>query len=98
MALYVSHPSSHDHDTGPHPENAGRLRAIEAALERRGWLGMERALAPRATPEQLRRVHSAGHVEAIEDLGTRGGGMIDMDTVASGGSHEAALRAAGGAA
>ena len=32
MALYLAHPSSLEHDTGAHPENAGRLRAIEAAL------------------------------------------------------------------
>ncbi|MEA2219482.1 MAG: hypothetical protein QOJ35_2108, partial [Solirubrobacteraceae bacterium] len=34
---------------------------------------------------------------AIEALAARGGGMIDMDTVASGGSFRAALHAAGGA-
>ena len=47
--LYVRHPSSLEHDTGPHPENADRVRAIEAALERDGWLGLERVEAPAAT-------------------------------------------------
>ena len=42
MALYFSHPRSLQHDTGPHPENARRLVAIEAALERRR-LGRHRA-------------------------------------------------------
>ena len=53
--------------------------------------------APRATREQLAAVHDPGHVDRIEALCERGGGAIDLDTVASEGSWEAALRAAGGA-
>jgi acetoin utilization deacetylase AcuC-like enzyme len=98
MGLYVFHPSSLEHDTGAHPENAGRLRAIETALEGAGWLGMERVEAPAATVEQLCRVHSPEHVASIEEISSRGGGMIDADTVTSPGSFEAALHAAGGAA
>ncbi len=98
MGVYVAHPSSFAHDTAAHPENAGRLRAIEAALESAGWAGLDRLEAPAATREQLLRVHSEGHVAAIEDFASRGGGMIDADTVASEGSFEAALHAAGGAA
>jgi acetoin utilization deacetylase AcuC-like enzyme len=98
MALYLSHPSSLDHDTGPHPENAGRLRAIEAALERADLPALERVEAPPATREQLARVHGERHIDAIEALSADGGGMIDMDTIASAGSYEAALHGAGGAA
>jgi acetoin utilization deacetylase AcuC-like enzyme len=98
LALYVAHPSSHEHDTGPHPENAGRLRAIEAAIDGASALEVQRAEAPAATRDQLERVHSAAHVEAIESLCTRGGGSIDLDTVASAGSYRAGLHAAGGAA
>src|SRR5918992_3190755 len=98
MGLYLAHPSSLEHDTGAHPENAGRLRAIEAALDGAGWPGLRRVEAPAATPEQLLRVHSDGHVRAIEGISARGGGMIDVDTVASERSFEAALHAAGGAA
>ena len=98
MALYVAHPSSHRHDTGGHPENAGRLRAIEAALADRDWLGMERVEAPAADRALLERVHGPEHVTAIEEFTAAGGGMIDMDTVAGSGSWEAALHAAGGAA
>jgi acetoin utilization deacetylase AcuC-like enzyme len=97
MALYLHHPSSFEHDTGAHPENAARLRAIEAALEREGWVGLERVEAPRASREQLERVHSADHVDAIREFCERGGGLIDLDTVVSEGSFEAALHAAGGA-
>jgi acetoin utilization deacetylase AcuC-like enzyme len=98
VGLYYRHPASFDHDTGAHPENAGRLRAIEAEMERLGWPGLELVEAPRAERPQLERVHAPRHVTAVEEVCARGGGMLDMDTVASGGSWEAALRAAGGAA
>jgi len=98
MGLYVHHGSSYEHETGSHPENAGRLRAVEAELARRGWLGLDRREAPAATEEQLLRVHSAEHLRAIEDLVAAGGGLVDADTIASPGSWEAALHAAGGAA
>ena len=98
MGLYVHHPSSYDHDTGAHPENASRLRAIETELEANGWLGLDRREAPTATREQLLRVHSLDHLRAVEGFCVKGGGMLDLDTVASERSWEAALNAAGGAA
>jgi len=98
MTLCVAHPSSFEHDTGPHPENAARLTAIEGALEAAGWLGLDRVEAPAATREQLLRVHSPALVAAIEALSEAGGGMIDADTIAGAGSWRAALHAAGGAA
>ena len=66
-------------------------------MERNGWFGWHRAEAPRATRDQLSRVHPLAHVDAIADLSARGGGAIDMDTSAVAGTYEAALRAAGGA-
>jgi acetoin utilization deacetylase AcuC-like enzyme len=98
MALYLSHPSSHRHETGAHPENAGRVTAIESALEDAGWPGLERVEAPAASREQLARVHAEAHIDAIEALCASGGGMIDVDTVASADSFDAAVHAAGGAA
>jgi acetoin utilization deacetylase AcuC-like enzyme len=96
--LYVHHPSSLEHETGGHPENAGRIRALEAALEAAGWCGMERVEAPAATRDQLHRVHDPRHVDAIESFCAGGGGTIDADTIAGERSFEAALNAAGGAA
>jgi len=61
------------------------------------WLGLELVEAPAATRQQLERVHSAAHVDSIEAISAGGGGMIDVDTVASEGSWEAALHSAGGA-
>jgi acetoin utilization deacetylase AcuC-like enzyme len=97
VGLYFSHPSSHRHETGPHPENASRLVAVEAALEEAGWPGLDRVEAPAASRDQLTRVHTAEHVDAIEQFCARGGGMIDLDTAAGPDSYEAALHAAGGA-
>jgi acetoin utilization deacetylase AcuC-like enzyme len=97
MALYYRHPSSLAHDTGPHPENAERIRAIEAVLDDAGWAGMSLEQAPTAERELLELAHTPGHVESIERFCAAGGGMIDMDTSAVEASWEAALRAAGGA-
>ncbi len=97
-SLYMHHPSSLEHDTGQHPEHASRILAIERALAAREWLGFERALAPEVERESLYAVHPPDYVEAIERVCASGGGMLDLDTVASAGSFEAALHAAGGAA
>jgi len=95
--LLYTHPSSYAHDTGGHPENAGRIRAIEEALEAASVPGLSAVQPPRATIEQLARVHEPEHLASLEAFCASGGGMIDLDTVASEGSWEAALRAAGAA-
>jgi acetoin utilization deacetylase AcuC-like enzyme len=97
VGLYVRHPLSFEHDTGAHPENAERIRAIESALVDAEWHGLEVVEAQPATIEQLERVHSRSHIDAIARISAAGGGMIDLDTVASERSYDAALRAAGGA-
>ncbi|MFL5894460.1 MAG: histone deacetylase [Thermoleophilaceae bacterium] len=95
--LYFRHASSLEHDTGSHPENRNRITAIETELERRDWLGWERRDAPAVEMDQLLRVHTAEHVAHIREVAERGGGWFDADTVASRGSYDAALHAAGGA-
>jgi acetoin utilization deacetylase AcuC-like enzyme len=96
-AVYISHPASLEHETGPRPETAARITAIEAHLERLGWLGYERREAPRVDRDLLETVHSAGYVAGLEAFCLEGGGALDADTVVSSGSWEAALRSAGGA-
>jgi acetoin utilization deacetylase AcuC-like enzyme len=98
VTLLYEHPSSLEHDTGAHPENAGRIRRIAQRLAEQPVAGLERVEPPRATREQLERVHDPEHVARIEALCAAGGGMIDLDTYASRGSWDAALRAAGAAA
>ena len=96
--LLLRHPCSLEHDTGPHPERAARIVAIEEALAARDWLGWNVRESPAAAREALEAVHDPLHVDRLERFCARGGGMIDIDTVASAGSWEAALHAAGGAA
>jgi acetoin utilization deacetylase AcuC-like enzyme len=96
VPVYFRHPSSVEHDTGfGHPERPERIRAVEAELERRDWLGYERRDAPAATMQQLQAVHPREHVEAVRELSARAG-AFDMDTPLSEGSWEAALHSAGG--
>ena len=95
--LYFRHPSSVDHDTGPHPENKARIPAIENELARRDWLGWEVREAPEASAQQLEAIHPAEHVERIFAMAQAGGGWFDADTVMSEGSWTAALTSAGAA-
>jgi len=99
--LFYSHPACLEHDPREglpgHPEQPGRLRAVEAALAERNWLGWERRQAPAASEEELMLVHPRQHVEGIRQLCRSGGGAIDVDTYAGAASYEAALRSAGGA-
>lgn len=95
--VLFSHPSSLQHDPGPHPEQPARMTAIAEALEARGWLGFERRESPEATRAQLEAVHPARLINGVHELCVAGGGAIDADTVVSPGSWEAALHAAGGA-
>ena len=97
MPPFFRHPASLEHDTGlGHPERADRIRAVEAELESRDWLGWEPVEAPAATEEQLLRVHPREYVELVRELSGRSQ-AFDMDTPTSPGSYDAALRAAGGA-
>jgi acetoin utilization deacetylase AcuC-like enzyme len=95
--LYLHHPSSLEHDTGNHPERPQRIVAVEQELERRGWLGLERVPAPAVERGSLEAVHPAQYIDHIEAVSANGGGMLDLDTVASARSYEAALHSAGGA-
>jgi acetoin utilization deacetylase AcuC-like enzyme len=94
---WFRHDAGRAHEIPGHPERPARIAALEAEMERHGWFGWERAEAPRATRDQLARVHPASHIDFIADLSARGGGAIDMDTSAVAGTYEAARRAAGGA-
>ncbi|MBI1262678.1 MAG: histone deacetylase family protein [Rhizobiales bacterium] len=95
--LLVSHSACLEHQTPPgHPECSDRLRAVRNALEAEEFMLLQRAEAPRATFEQLERVHSRMHIETILNAEPIDGfHYIDPDTVMSPGSDEAALRAAG---
>lgn len=95
--VFLEHPSSLQHDTGPHPEQPARITAIQDELAARGGLGYERLESPAVERDVLLRVHPESYVASIEAVSARGGGHLDLDTVMSAASFEAALHAAGGA-
>ncbi|WP_430387827.1 histone deacetylase family protein [Dyella sp. 20L07] len=100
MLRLYTHTACLQHDPGPdQPESPARLRAVLQALDQDRFAALDRIEAPRATREQLLRVHTAQHIDRI--LGTSPGSSttvrLDEDTLMSAGSAEAALRAAGAA-
>ncbi len=99
--LYLSHPSSLEHDPRAHmpghPDTPERLVAIERSLEPLDWLGWERREAPPAAERELELIHSTRQVASIRELCLSGGGPIDPDTFVGEASYRAALHAAGGA-
>jgi acetoin utilization deacetylase AcuC-like enzyme len=96
LAIYT-HPACFAHDPGAgHPESPSRLAAVLAALDDARFADCERIEAPRATREQLLRVHAASLVRGVLDEPAPDGvRRLDADTWMSPGSAEAALRAAG---
>src|SRR5436190_6041509 len=94
--LVLRHPSSLRHDTGAHPERASRIVAIERELEGRDWLGWEVLESVAAQRALIEAVHPPGYVNAIQEFSAAGGGNLDLDTVLSSDSFEAAMHAAGG--
>ena len=97
MLQLYTHAVCLQHDPGPgHAESPLRLRAVLQALDQDRFAVLDRIEAPRATREQLLRVHTAAHVDRI--LGTTpdaGTVRLDEDTLMSQASAEAGLRAAG---
>jgi len=95
--ILYTHPACLEHDAGRgHPERPARLEAVLAALDDAAFADLERRQAPRAEREQIARVHPRAYVDrTLEAIPSNGYYGIDMDTVVSPGSGEAALRAAG---
>lgn len=102
---FVAHPACAEHDTGwAHPEHQGRLPAVVRALEKDTLALLEHVLQREAIPASesaLRRVHTAGHVEAVRDAVRRaraakdGHAAIDAETIVSAASWDAALASVG---
>ncbi len=85
-----------EHETGPHPECADRLRSISARLKRDGIEPrFARGTIRVATLDELQRVHAPDYIHRVEEFAERGGGRIEADTVLSPKSYDVALRAAG---
>jgi hypothetical protein len=66
MLQLYTHAVCLQHDPGPgHAESPARLRAVLKALDQDRFAVIDRVEAPRATREQLLRVHTADHVDRI---------------------------------
>lgn len=88
-----------NHETGHHPENPDRLKAILSSLEgdESLWAKLNK-LAPKAADDRdIIRCHSERLIEQIRLLCERGVSFIDLDTVISSESFEVARLAAGAA-
>ncbi|GLQ99821.1 histone deacetylase family protein [Dyella mobilis] len=97
MVRLYTHAICLQHDPGPgHVESPARLRAVLQALDQDRFAGVDRVEAPRATREQLLRVHTAAHVDHILAITPQTSTVrLDEDTLMSPASAEAGLRAAG---
>jgi acetoin utilization deacetylase AcuC-like enzyme len=85
------------HDTGGHPENAGRLQAITAKLEADTLLSrVEGRKARPATEEEISTVHTVDYMRYVEEAALSGKHYLDTpDCVLSPETYTVALNAAG---
>ena len=97
MLRLYTHAACLEHQPGPgHPESPSRLQAVLQALDQDRFAALDRVEAPRATLEQLSRVHAGAQIERVFAAAPQDGlTRLDADTAMSPGSLEAALRAAG---
>lgn len=87
-----------EHNTGRHPETAGRLTTVVDLLRSRGLWDRLRHLP--VTPAELsavEAVHAPEYLGLIRHYAARGGGWLTADTPFSARSWEAALAASGAA-
>ena len=95
---YISHSDCGRHDTGwGHPEHVGRLRAIPRALREDADLfhAIAHVEGRHATPDEIALAHDPRYIDGVRAVATAGGGHLDLDTVVSEGSWDAASAAAG---
>lgn len=93
--VFYYHPVFLDHDTGPHPETADRLKVILSHLEEVHGDALSVVTPRRASMEEVALVHDRDYLDSVASLCRRGGGFLDGDTPVSPRSFDAALHAAG---
>jgi acetoin utilization deacetylase AcuC-like enzyme len=93
----ITHPACLAHELpAGHPERPARLEEVLKALQAGEFQSLERRAAPQASRDALARVHSREFVETVLDAIPQSGFVsFDSDTLASPGTGEAILRAAG---
>ncbi len=96
--LVASHPSSLKHDTSRnHPERPERVSAVLSGIDDSG-LEVVTLESPEILRSELALVHDPEYIAMLETFCRLGGGALDMDTIVSSETWEAALTAAGGVA
>ena len=97
MLLVVSNGDDDRHDTGRgHPERPSRTKAAHDGLIEAGLHdAVIRVSPPKATHDDLVRVHTPSYVQQLERLCSAGGGDLDPDTPTVAGSWPTALCSAG---
>jgi acetoin utilization deacetylase AcuC-like enzyme len=99
MTLLYTSPVFLEHDTGRHPENANRLHAIRARLEKAALVQRARLGQWRPWPVQkINEIHEPNVAILARGLAELGGGHLDADTVVSPRSFDVALHAVGACA
>jgi acetoin utilization deacetylase AcuC-like enzyme len=91
----IYHPIYLEHDTDGHPERKERLTTTLKKIESSD-LDLEYVTPRPATLDEVGTIHSPGYIDQVRAISERGGGYLDLDTVVSQQSYEAALMAAGG--
>jgi acetoin utilization deacetylase AcuC-like enzyme len=85
-----------EHDTGAHPENANRLRAIVDRLEKAGLLqACPRGGFEPLSEDAVAQLHAPAMILKAKQTASQGGGFLDPDTIVSRRSFAVALEAAG---
>ena len=93
---YASDPFYLRHETEPHPENPGRLTAIQNRLESSEFYNNLIPIQPRkATAEEIGMVHDSGYVASVKQSCADEVRNLDADTVISSNSYDAALLSVG---
>lgn len=98
ITAYLTHPTCLKHDMGTgHPECPARIHAIEDQLIASGvWNFLDHHDAPKASKEELARVHAIEYIEWVFSQSPHSGLIqLDGDTAMNPYSLNAALHAAG---
>ena len=93
---YIFHPQYLKHDTQSHPENSGRLRAIQDRIKSSEIYPHLHFPEPRfATDDELKKNHDLDHINHVRNSCQNGTRNLDGDTVICSESWDAAILSAG---